>query len=132
MLLSGEDLSLRQGVQRSRALLFWATWCRYSRSAIAEFEDLARSYADSGRIDFIAVSLDSNQDLPTVRKRIGQQELSTVTHVFSGNDVQDEAFLALRGDQLPYAVFIDDSLVVRHVGIGTGGLESVIQEFVER
>jgi thiol-disulfide isomerase/thioredoxin len=131
MLLSGEDLSLRHGVERGRALLFWATWCRYSRSAIADFEDLARSYANSGRVDFIAVSLDNNQDLATVKTRISQQELSTITHVFSGNDVQDEAFLALKGDQVPYSVFIDDSLVVRHVGVGVAGLEDVVREFAE-
>lgn len=131
MLLSGDDLSLRHRVERGRALLFWATWCRYSRSAIADFEDLARSYSNSGRVDFIAVNLDNNQDLPTVKERIRQQELSTVTHVFSGNDVQDEAFLALKGDQVPYSVFIDDSLVVRHVGVGVAGLEDAVREFAE-
>jgi hypothetical protein len=71
---------------------------------IAQFEDLARTYAPRGDTDFFAVNLDRNEDLHVVRGRINDQDLSTVVHVFSGNDVQDEAFLALKGDQVPYCI----------------------------
>jgi len=127
MLLSGEDLALRDARGRNRAILFWTTWCAHSRSVIAQFEDLAREYADRGDTEFFAVNLDRNEDLDAVRGRIKAQDLTTVTHVFSGNDVQDEAFLALKGEQVPYSVFIDGRSVVRYVGVGVGGLEDFLE-----
>jgi thiol-disulfide isomerase/thioredoxin len=127
MLLSGEDVALRgEGVDR--AILFWATWCSHSKSTIAHFEDLAREYSPRGNVEFYAVSLDKNEDLEHLRWRIKTQELDTIVHVFSGNDVQDEAYLALKGDQLPYAVFVDSRGVVRFVGTGIGGLESYLEK----
>ena len=127
MLLSGEDIALKGTEGVNRALLFWATWCSHSKSAIARFEDLAREYASRGDLEFYAVSLDKNEHLDLLRGRIKAQELDTVAHVFSGNDVQDEAFLALKGDQLPLAVFIDSRGIVRLVDVGVGGLESYIE-----
>jgi len=126
MLLSGEDIALKDPRRRNRAILFWATWCSHSSSVISQFEDLARTYADRGDTDFFAVSLDSNQDLDILKGRIAKQDLTTVTHVFSGNDVQDEAFLALKGDHVPYSVFVDSGSIVRFVGLGVGGLEGFL------
>jgi thiol-disulfide isomerase/thioredoxin len=126
MLLSGEDRALKDSQGRNRAILFWATWCPHSRSVIAQFEDLAREHAHRGDTEFFAVNLDRNEDLDVVRGRISAQDLTTVTHVFSGNDVQDEAFLALKGGQVPYSVFIDGRSIVRYVGVGVGGLEDFL------
>lgn len=128
MLLSGEDRALSEGQGRNRAILFWATWCSHSRSVISQFEDLARTYASRGDTEFFAVSIDRNEDLDALLGRIKVQDLTTVTHVFSGNDVQDEAFLALKGDHVPYSVFLDERSTVRYVGLGVGGLE----EYLER
>ncbi len=130
MLLSGEDRALKDSQGRNRAILFWATWCAHSRSVIAQFEDMAREYAHRGNTEFFAVNLDRNEDLELVRGRITAQELTTVTHVFSGNDVQDEAFLALKGGQVPYAVFIDGRAIVRHVGVGLVGLEDFLKTYL--
>jgi thiol-disulfide isomerase/thioredoxin len=127
MLLSGEDVALKNQAGRNQVILFWATWCSHSRSVIASFEDLARTYASRGDTDFYAVNLDKNQDLDLVKDRIKVQELTTVTHVFSGNDTQDEAYLALQGNHVPYAVFIDQRSIVRYVGLGVGGLEEFIE-----
>lgn len=126
MLLSGEDLALKDVRGRNRAILFWTTWCSHSRGVISGFEDLARVYAPRGDTDFFAVSLDKNEDLEPLKRRIEAQDLTTVTHVFSGNDVQDEAFLALKGDHVPYSVFIDDQSIVRFVGLGLGDLEEFL------
>jgi thiol-disulfide isomerase/thioredoxin len=128
MLLSGEDRALADTRGKNKVLLFWATWCAHSRSVISDFEDLARTYAHRGDTDFFAVSLDRNDDHKTLKSRIADQDLTTVIHVFSGNDVQDEAFLALKGDQVPYSVFIDSRGIVRFVGIGTGGLEDFLEK----
>jgi thiol-disulfide isomerase/thioredoxin len=127
MLLTGEDRALKDSRGRNKAILFWATWCTHSRSVIAQFEDIAREYAARGDTEFFAVNLDRNEHLDVVRGRISAQDLTTVTHVFSGNDVQDEAFLALKGDQVPYSVFIDARSIVRYVGVGVGGLAGFLE-----
>jgi thiol-disulfide isomerase/thioredoxin len=126
MLLSGDDVALKNSSGRKQAILFWATWCSHSRSVIASFEDLARTYVSRGDTDFYAVSLDKNQDLDLLKGRIQAQDLTTVTHVFSGNDVQDEAFLALRGHHVPYSVFIDERSIIRYAGLGISGLEELL------
>jgi len=126
MLLSGEDVALKNPSGRNQVVLFWATWCAHSRGVIADFEDLARTYASRGDTDFSAVNLDRNEDLPVVKERILEQDLTTVIHVFSGNDTQDEAFLALRGKHVPYAVFMDGRSVIQYVGLGVGGLEDFL------
>jgi hypothetical protein len=95
---------------------------------IASFEDLARTYASRGDTDFYAVSLDKNQDLDLLKGRIQAQDLTTVTHVFSGNDVQDEAFLALKGHHVPYSVFVDERSIIRYAGLGVSGLEGFLEQ----
>lgn len=73
-------------------MLFWATWCPYSRGAIEDFEELAREYANRRDLSFYAVSVDNNQDIAELLGRISEQDLRVVQHVFSGNDIQDEVF----------------------------------------
>jgi len=105
MLLSGEHIALRSLVGKNVVLLFWATWCPHSRAGIEEFEALARKYQDRSDIEFYAVSVDANDAYEELKTRIRVQDLESMTHVFSGNDVQDEAFLAFHGERLPYAVY---------------------------
>lgn len=128
MLLSGQQIALKNTGGRNRALLFWTTWCTHSRGVVSDYEDLARTYAYRGDTDFFAVNLDRHNDLELVKGRIEAQDLTTVIHVFSGNDVQDETYLALRGRHVPYSAFIDADGIVQFVGIGVGGLEDFLEE----
>lgn len=128
MLLSGEHIALSSRVGRNVALLFWATWCPHSRSGIQEFEALARVYKDRPEVEFYAISVDKNEAYEELQNRIRLQGLESMTHVFSGNDVQDEAFLAFYGERLPYAVFIDDKGVVRFTDLGVSGLKAFLAE----
>lgn len=127
MLLRGEDIALRSKEGTNLAILFWATWCSHSRSVIADFEALAREYAWRGDLEFYAVSVDKNEDLAALKGRIQSQDLKTINHVFSGNDTQDEAFLALKGDHVPYVIFVDARGVVRLVDFSVGALEEFMQ-----
>ncbi len=126
MLLSGEHIALNSLLGKEVALLFWATWCPHSRAGIEEFAALARRYKDNPKLEFYAVSVDSNDAYEELQNRIRLQNLKQMTHVFSGNDVQDEAFLAFHGERLPYAVFIDEAGVVRLADLGVGGLASFL------
>lgn len=128
MLLNGEHIALRSRVGKNVALLFWATWCPHSRSGIEEFEALARGYKTRPEIEFYAISVDKNEAYAELKNRIHIQDLESMTHVFSGNDVQDEAFLAFHGERLPYAVFIDDEGVVRFADLGVGGLKAFLAQ----
>jgi thiol-disulfide isomerase/thioredoxin len=134
MLLEGGDhVALTGKAGTNLAILFWATWCSHSRSTIADFEDLAREYAWRGDLEFYAVSLDKNADQELLQGRIKAQELTTVKHVFSGNDVQDEAYLALKGTHVPYVVFVDARGIVRFVDLGVGELGNFLaQRFATR
>jgi thiol-disulfide isomerase/thioredoxin len=128
MLLNGEHIALSSRIGRNVAILFWATWCPHSRSGIQEFEALARGYKDRLDIEFYAISVDKNESYEELQNRIRLQSLESMTHVFSGNDVQDEAFLAFYGERLPYAVFIDDKGVVRFTDLGVSGLKAFLAE----
>jgi thiol-disulfide isomerase/thioredoxin len=128
MLLSGEHIALRSKVGREVVMLFWATWCPHSRAGIADFETLARAYGNRPGIEFYAVSVDKNEAYEELQNRIRLQGLESMTHVFSGNDVQDEAFLAFHGERLPYAVFIDERGIVRFADLGVSGLKAFLDQ----
>lgn len=128
MMLSGEDVAIRPDDGKMKVLLFWATWCPYSKAAIEEFEALAREYSSRSDVVFYAVSIDRNEEISILESRIQEQDLRTVQHVFSGNDIQDEAFLSLRGTTIPYAVVIDREGTVRFLDIGVSGLDGYLSE----
>jgi peroxiredoxin len=128
MALDGSELPLSAYRGQYVSLLFWATWCKHSRGAIEEFEDLARQFARRKDMAFLAVSVDRNEDFEILKQRIASQDLRTMTHKFSGNDLFDEAYMGLRGEAVPYVVLIDRRGVVRHVGNSVGELEGVLDD----
>jgi thiol-disulfide isomerase/thioredoxin len=132
MMLDGAETTLSAEQGRYVALLFWATWCRYSKSAIADFEDLARSYQRRSDVRFFAVSVDRNEDFETLKGRIASQELESIVHMFSGNDIFDEAYQKFFGELVPMAVLIDPRGVVRYVGTDVSGVEDLLDERFER
>ena len=107
MLFDGTEIPLSAHQGRYVAIVFWATWCPKSRKMIARYEELARHYSRRDDIDFFAVSVDKNEDFGKLKDRIKAQSLTTMTHIFSGNDSQDEAFLSFKGNSVPYLVFIN-------------------------
>jgi thiol-disulfide isomerase/thioredoxin len=115
MLIDGSEIPLSAQQGRNTVLLFWATWCSHSKTIIERYERLARKYSSRHDIDFYAVSVDKNDDLPELKRRIKSQELRTMTHIFSGNESQDDAFVSCKGDSIPYVVFIDQQGIVRVV-----------------
>jgi thiol-disulfide isomerase/thioredoxin len=126
MLLDGSQLPLIPDPGRMAVVLFWATWCSRSRYVIEDFEQLAREFASRTDLDFFAVSIDKNEDFEVLNARIREQDLRTVRHCFSGNDVDDEAFYSFKGHTIPFVVVIDSGGIVRvvtpHVGDVNGFL----------
>jgi len=126
-MLDGTSLPLEAYRGKHLALIFWATWCGHSRSTIADFEALAEKYKNRRNIQFVGVSVDKSEYLTELKGRIKSQELNTMTHAFSGNDIQDESYLAFHGEILPYIVVIDPQGIVRVVASGTGPLEDYLE-----
>jgi thiol-disulfide isomerase/thioredoxin len=127
-LLDGEAIPLEATKGKTTAILFWTTWCGHSRGTIEEFEALAKRYKRRKDVVFLAASLDRAGDLASVKGRIKSQGLSDVAHAFSGNDMQDEAFLAFKGDSVPYIVVVDPRGVVQSVANSTSALEDYLEE----
>lgn len=113
MFFDGSEVPLSSYRGKNVCIVFWATWCTYSRSLIERYEQLARRYSKRADMEFIAMSIDKNEDFEVLKNRIEEQELKSMTHIFSGNDSYDDAFVNLKGKNIPYVVFIDRNGVVR-------------------
>ena len=126
MFFDGSEVPLSSYQGKDVALLFWATWCPHSRSVVERFEALAREYSQGRGMEFIAISVDKNEDFGTLKDRIKEQDLKTMTHIFSGNDSLDDAFVNLNGRHIPYVVFIDTVGVVRLVDTDINSLSEYL------
>ena len=113
MFFDGSEVPLSSYRGKNVCIVFWATWCTYSRSLIERYQDLARHYVRRSDMEFIAVSIDKNEDFEVLKRRIQEQGLKSMTHIFSGNDSYDDAFVNLKGKNIPYVVFIDRNGVIR-------------------
>jgi thiol-disulfide isomerase/thioredoxin len=130
-MLDGQDRALSEFQGKHLFLLFWTTWCSGSRPAIKEFEELALRYKRHHSFQFLAVSLDKADNLESLKSRIKSDQLDHIIHGFSGNDIYDEAFMALHGDLLPYAVVIDPRGVVKSVSTSVASIEDYIDDLLQ-
>jgi thiol-disulfide isomerase/thioredoxin len=126
MFFDGSEVPLSSYQGKNVVVLFWATWCTFSRSVIERYEALARQYVHNGDLEFIAVSVDKNEDFGALKDRIKEQDLKTMTHIFSGNDALDDAFVNLNGKHIPYVVFIDTTGTIRSVDTDIVSLEEYL------
>lgn len=126
MFFDGSEVPLSSYQGKNVVVLFWATWCTFSRSVIERYEALARQYSHNGDLEFIAVSVDKNEDFGALKDRIKEQDLKTMTHIFSGNDALDDAFVNLNGKHIPYVVFIDTTGTIRSVDTDIVSLEEYL------
>lgn len=127
-MLDGTQVPLAFAEGKSAAIIFWTTWCGHSRGTIEDFEKLAKKYKRRKDLVFLAASLDKAEDLAKVEERIKSLGLSTVMHAFSGNDIQDEAFLGFKGESVPHLVVVDSRGVIRSVASSTSELEEYLEE----
>jgi thiol-disulfide isomerase/thioredoxin len=128
MLLDGSETTLSSARGRYVAVLFWTTWCQHSKGAIVDFEELARAYRRRADVVFFAVSVDRNEDFEVLRERIQSQELKSLVHIFSGNDIHDEAYQKFFGDLVPMVVLIDPRGIVRYIGTDVSDIEDELEE----
>jgi thiol-disulfide isomerase/thioredoxin len=128
IMLDGSHHALKSQVGRAMAFLFWSTSCSFSRGAIERFNELAETYKERTDLRFLAVSVDAESAIGDLESRIREQDLQVVEHVFSGNEGQDEVYLAFNGERIPYVVFVDERGIVRLAQMGLHGLEQLLAE----
>ena len=126
MLLDGSQIPLTPDAGKMHVVLFWATWCPRSRYVVEDYERLAHLFGGMPHLSFFAVSIDKNDDFETLKGRIESQGLHSIQHCFSGNDVQDEAFLHFKGHTIPFVVVIDPEGIVRVVTPHVGEVEGFL------
>lgn len=127
MFIDGPEKTISSEKGKYIALIFWATWCNYSKSAMDEIEELAKRYKHRDDVKFFAVSIDRYEDFEKLKSRIASQKLYSLKHAFSGSDIDDEAYTLFNGESIPYAVLIDPRGVVRYVGISVSGIQDILE-----
>lgn len=127
-MLDGEYKTMEEFVGKDVFILFWATWCSHSRSAIEDFDRLAQRYGVNSNYVFLAISVDKAEDLAILKDRIASEDLTHIRHAFSGNDSQDEAFVGYYGTIIPYVVALDRNQIVRLVDKSVSALESYVED----
>ena len=113
-LIDGSYHSFEELKGKNVVLVFWAEWCSYSKPVIERLNELAKNNKDNNLV-FMAISIDSYDNFPKLEERIIHGKLTNLTHAFSGNALQDEAYMAFQADALPdvYAINKDGVVVAQ-------------------
>lgn len=74
-----------------------------------------RSHGRDDRV-FIAVNIDKQEDEEKFRSFVRDVPIDSFLHSYSGNDVYDEAFVRMNGEELPHIFIIDKTGKVADVG----------------
>lgn len=126
-LLNGEYVPLVAFEKKIVAILFWGSWCRHSRKALPAFAEIAHEVAGNGDIQFLAVSVDGESDADEVLALTRELPKGNLQHAFSGNEGQDEAFIAFQGKSVPLLFVIDEAGTV----VAKGRSASVLEDYLE-
>lgn len=125
--LDGNFLLLDELKGKTVIVVFWASWCNYSRPALVRINDYVKSKLHQDNVVVLAVSVDKASDFQRLLDTINYQHLDNVVHCYSGNDVYDEAFMAFDADNLPHIYIIDPAGNL----VGEGHSDSVVYEYLK-
>ena len=109
-------------------IAFWATHCSRSKQMLRHLADVAQSGVQKGGVAFVAPSIDPQEKLSAVQERELSLNVSNVEFAFSGNDVEDEAYLLLEGKSIPYIVILDRDGSIMYAG----GEYTLMKSFLEK
>lgn len=109
--LSGETIRLGQYIGKKPIYLkFWATWCQPCREQMPHFQKVQKEYGE--RIKIIAVNLDVNDNIDSIKKIIDEFNLTMPVALDSSGELA-QAFNMIG---TPYHVLIDKSGNIVHKG----------------
>jgi len=126
-LLNGEPVTLGDLRGKPVAVIFWASTCTHSPKTV---ERLNRMVAKIGKdkATFLAASLDKTEAIAEVKEMIRLRDMDNLTHAISGNAEYDEAYLALKGSELPYVLLIAADGVLVYAGGSLGAVEEYFEK----
>lgn len=84
-------------------LHFWATWCVPCVKELPEVDEAAATYAGKG-VQFIAISMDSRDNLDKVKKFFKDKKIAHLPIYFDNNNA---AFRAAKLRGLPATIFVN-------------------------
>jgi thiol-disulfide isomerase/thioredoxin len=115
---------------KPRVLIFWTTWCQFSRPVVRALDELAREVERKhpAAVAFIAINVEENGAFERLRSRIEVDKLTSLNHAFSGNGVLDEAYLALNVATFPQIVVLDGQGTVVAEGNSVGTATNALEE----
>lgn len=121
-LMTGEPVTLEQLRGKPVVVIFWASTCTFSPKVVERLNRIAGKIGTQ-RATFIAASLDKAETFDEIKEMIRFRDMNNFIHAMSGNAEYDEAYLALRGSELPYIVIIGADGEVVSTGTGVGPVE---------
>ncbi len=113
-LANGQDVLLSSYQGKTVAIMFWASWCKFSEGGMEDFNEVAAKYKGREDIVFIAISIDESRDV--FERTIREREYNNVKHAFSGNGPYDEMYIRFGQPAIPLAVKIGPDGVVQSYG----------------
>lgn len=113
---------------KTAVVVFWASWCSYSRPALQRLDNYARNKLKREDVVFIAPSIDRSDDFQKLKDVISYLKTDKIEYFYSGNDTYDEAYMAFDAGVLPHVFIINpegrvvidghkDSIVYDYFGI---------------
>jgi thiol-disulfide isomerase/thioredoxin len=123
--LDGSYLMTDELRGKTVVLVFWASWCQYSRPAIIRIDEYAKNKLKRDDVVFLGVSLDKATDFKKLEEVISYLKTEKFEYFFSGNESYDEAFMAFDGGMLPHIFIINPEGKV----VIDGHKDSIIYEY---
>lgn len=111
---NGKDTLLSSFKGKTVALMFWASWCNFSKYAMDDFAEKAAKYKDRSDIVFLAVSIDDDREAFDERIRVRHYE--NMLHSYSGNAGFDETYVRFGSPAIPKAFLIGPDGVIKSSG----------------
>ena len=111
--LDGSQISLDSYRENTVVLVFWAQWCSRSQRIIRQIAEFADT--KPAGVSVVAVDIDKVEKLDALKALIKEAELQSIDHMFSGNDVYDEAYAAFGVGEVPTVFIItSEGRIVAH------------------
>jgi len=111
---NGKDTVLSDYKGKTVALIFWASWCNFSKYAMDDFNEKAGQYKDRKDLVFLAVSIDESRE--EFEERVQVRKYNNIIHAFSGNGPLDETYLRFGSPAIPAVYMIDPEGTIKEIG----------------
>lgn len=126
--LDGSYRAFSEFQDKRLVVVFWAEWCPYSRAFIEGLDRVAARAKGATDVSFIALSVDDAGSYTRLREWFGSRDFKTLTAAYSGNALDDEAYIAFGGSDLPHVFFVERNGTI----VADGHSLSEVEEILER